>query len=258
MTVFASGRSRRRGFIMATVLATVLLGGCGGKTNTGAVESASGSAATGWKGRSQVMEAIELLNRGEPVPARKLLMAVLKKQPGDSVARQLIDQIDRDPKILLGTENHRYTLKEGDSLSVLAARHLGNPMMFFALARYNDIAVPSSVGPGQTILLPGRAPTPAVVRKPAPKPGAAPSQKTGPAQGAAKAPSPASKPAQRPANAAQASKLRGQGLAAMNSGSINRAVTLLRQALSLDPSSAVIRNDLNRALRIQGTVRARP
>jgi len=49
-----------------------------------------------------------------------------------------------------------------------------------------------------------------------------------------------------------------QGLAALNAGAINRAVALLRRALALDPGNAVIRNDLNRALRIQNTVRSRP
>jgi Flp pilus assembly protein TadD len=43
----------------------------------------------------------------------------------------------------------------------------------------------------------------------------------------------------------------------MNAGQIDRAVALLRQALAQDPGNAVIRNDLNRAVRVQNTLRSR-
>ena len=43
----------------------------------------------------------------------------------------------------------------------------------------------------------------------------------------------------------------------MNAGAIDQAVALLRQALALDPDNAAIRSDLNRALRVQNTVRSR-
>jgi Flp pilus assembly protein TadD len=41
----------------------------------------------------------------------------------------------------------------------------------------------------------------------------------------------------------------------MSGGSIDRAVTLLRQAQQLDPGNVMIRRDLARATRIQGAVR---
>ena len=242
----------------AATLAGLLVSGCGGNSGD-RVKSASApppSAGGSWAGRNSVSEAIQLLNDGEAVRARKLLANVLKKEPGDSVARQLIGQIDGDPKAMLGSQKYRYTLKEGESLSLLAHRHLGSPIMFYALARYNDIAVPTSIRPGQTILIPGRAPPPPVIAKPAPKP--TPATPKQPAPTASKPAPSTAKPVRRSANAAQASRLRGQGLAAMNAGAINRAVALLRQALSLDPASALIKNDLGRALRIQGTVRSRP
>ena len=116
-------------------------------------------------------------------------------------------------------------------------------MLFYALARYNNIAVPTSVVPGQTILVPGApsraagaAPRAAALRS------AAPGARAG--QGRRRAPRPAPR-----GNPAQAARLRGQGLAALNAGSVDRAVALLRQALALDPGNAAIRNDLNRALR---------
>jgi hypothetical protein len=40
----------------------------------------------------------------------------------------------------------------------------------------------------------------------------------------------------------------------MSAGSIDRAVTLLSQAASLDPGNAAIAADLSRARRIQATV----
>jgi pyruvate/2-oxoglutarate dehydrogenase complex dihydrolipoamide acyltransferase (E2) component len=244
---------------LALAIAGIALSGCGKKSSNGAVASASSvpAAQGNWMGRDKVKDAIVLLNQGDSIKARQLLMAVLKKQPGDSVARQLISQIDSDPRVLLGTQNYAYTLKEGDTLSVLAQRFLGNPMMFFALARYNNIAIPTSVSPGQSILIPGKAPAPtpaATARKPAAKPAPADAK----ASAAAKPEAPAAKPAQHAANPALATKLRGQGLAAMNAGAINRAVALLRRALSLNPDSGVIKNDLARALRIQSTVQARP
>lgn len=246
-------RTPIRLFALAGALALAACGG--GKTPPPAAVSAAPAPAPAdtapWLGRDGVKRAITLLNEGKPVEARALLIQVLKQQPGDVVARELVTQIDKDPKELLGTQNYRHTLKEGETLSSVADRALGNPMMFYALARYNDIAVPNDVTPGQVILVPGKAPAPAVVKKAPPK--AAPAK---PKTSTATAPA-AAKPAAPNANPGQAAKLRGQGLAAMNAGAINRAVALLRQAQNLDPANGTIRADLSRALRIQNTVRAR-
>jgi hypothetical protein len=179
-------------------------------------------------------------------------MTALRRQPGDAVARQLLTQIDTDPMQLLGRENYSYTVREGETLSIIAARLLGTPMMFYALARYNNIAVPMSVGPGQVILVPGRRPAPPPQPRPQ-RPTPAPAQ---PQVRPVPTP-PVQRPAARATNPALAARLRGQGLAAMSAGAIDRAVALLRQALSLDPGNGVIRNDLARALRIRGTVRSR-
>ncbi len=244
------------GRALAICALAVALAGCS------TVQRAAGSRATpepqqGPDRRSQqlVQQAIADLNRGDPVAARRRLMTALQRQPNDAVARQFITQIDTDPVQLLGRENYSYTLRDGETLSMVAGRLLSNPLMFFALARYNNITVPTSVTPGQTILIPGHRPAP-----PAPPPAPRqPPRATPPAasQPRPSAPAAAQPPAQRPANPAAAARLRGQGLAAMSAGAINRAVALLRQALSLDPNNALIRNDLARALRIQGTVRAR-
>ena len=104
-------------------------------------------------------------------------------RPDNSIARHLLSQIDTDPRALLGTQSYSYTLRQGETLSTVAGRTLGNPMLFYALARYNNIAVPSSVMPGQTIQVPGRrpaaAPAPAPAR-PETRPSARPPRATPP------------------------------------------------------------------------------
>jgi LysM domain len=243
-----SWRARRA----AIALLAFALAGCGTALHRAPTGPAPGLPAeqdANRQGRDQIREVLAALNRGDATRARRELTAILRRQPGNGVARQLLEQIDRDPRELLGSENYSYTLRDGETLSTVAQRALGNPMMFYALARYNNIAVPSSAGPGQTILIPGRRPAPPPPPRAEPRPG--------PARPAPTTPAPAPRPAQPAANPALAARLRGQGLAAMNAGAINRAVALLRQALSLDPGSVLIRSDLNRALRIQSTVRSR-
>jgi hypothetical protein len=199
-----------------------------------------------------VSEAINLLNAGDPIAARERLLKVLNRDPGDGIARRLIDQIDKDPQLLLGKQSFAYVVQKDDSFSALAQKYLGDPMLFYALARYNDVSIPAAPPVGRSIRIPGKAPVTA--RKPAaPRPAARKPSATAKAAPAPAAPPPAA----AAGNPAQASKLRGMALAAMNSGAIDRAVALLRQAHSADPSSAVIKSDLNRALRIQGKVRTR-
>jgi len=239
----------------SVALLAFALAGCGTVQHGApvATPSQNAPAATGAT-MDRLREAIADLYRGDGQAARRKLMALLHRQPGDATARRLLNTIDTDPHVLLGAENYSYTLREGETLSVIAQRALGDPMLFYALARYNNIAVPTAVTPGQVILIPGHrpAPPPPPPQRPTPRPTPRPAPPTpGPA---AQPP----RPAPRATNPALAARLRGQGLAAMNAGQINRAVGLLRQALAADPDNEVIRNDLGRALRIQNTVRARP
>lgn len=238
---------------LAVALLAVALAGCGVRLPhvgaPGAAPAPQPDAA--WRGREQVRDAIADLNRGDAQSARRRLTAVLRRQPGDGVARQLLAEIDTDPRQLLGSESYSYVMRPGETLSTIAERALGNPMLFYALARYNNIAVPASVVPGQAILVPGHRPAPPPPPRPAPRP-SPPRAEPGPAPDATPP-----RPAPRAGNPAQAARLRGQGLAAMNAGAIDQAVALLRQALALDPDNAAIRSDLNRALRVQNTVHSR-
>jgi LysM repeat protein len=255
-STFQSPNNRRLWLALGAAVLAATVAGCSGSKGKLPVASASTPAnAYGWPGGATVKDAIALLNAGKTAEARQRLVAVLKVQAGDMIARNLLEQIDTDPKLLLGTQSYSYTVKQGETMSVLAQRFLGDPMKFYALARYNGIAVPTQIAPGQSILVPGRRPV-AAVKKPAPKAAAVVKKPPQPVAAAKAAPlSP--KPAARQANPALAARLRGQGLSALNAGSVNQAVALLRQALSLDPASGIIRGDLARALRIQSTVLAR-
>lgn len=250
---------------LATISRTarlVLLAGLGGLMVSGCQTVATDKtivlSADAYAGRPEVQQAIALLNAGDGAAARVLLTKALKKEPANFVASKLIEQIDKDPAVLLGAENFPYAAQEGDTLSQLAEKHLGDSLLFYALARYNNVAVPSAPLTGRLLRIPGKAPEPPKQAEPAPKPAPrkpAPAAKKAPPAAVAKAPAkkpPAPAPA---ANPARAAKLRAAGLAAMNSGDINRAVALLRQAQAADPGNAAIKNDLARALRIQASLR---
>jgi len=245
-----NGARRTLPSLPLALVASLALAGCS-STGSGPGGQGPSTASEGqWRGRENVQEAIALLNRGEVDDARRRLMSVLRRDPADGVARQLLSQIDGDPREMLGSESYAYTMREGETLSIIAQRALGNPMMFFILARYNNIPVPEAVAPGQVIQVPGRRPQP----RPQPRPQRPQAQ---PARPEAARPAPTPAPARPAANPALAARLRAQGLAALNGGSVDRAVGLLRQALAADPGNGAIRNDLDRALRVQRTVRSR-
>lgn len=231
------------------------LAGCGTIQRGGTGTPPGGAPTQSGAWAEHVRDVIADLNRGDATAARRKLTSILRRRSDHGIARQLLAQIDTDPRTLLGTESYSYTLRPGETLSTVAQRALGNPMLFYALARYNNIAVPSSVVPGQTIQVPGRRPAPPAQRaQPRPEPRAPGRQpRATPPQTLAPAP----RPAAPRANPAQAARLRAQGLAALNAGSVDRAVALLRQAAALDPGNGAIRGDLGRAQRIQSTLRSR-
>jgi predicted Zn-dependent protease len=186
--------------------------------------------------RERIDRATTLLGAGEREPARAELQAALAREPGNAMARNLLDQIEMDPVALLGARSYAYRVRPGESLSQIAGRLLGDPRLFYALARYNGIEAPQSVTAGQTLKIPG-----------APKKAAA----------TPRAPAPVQVATPRPRDPTRANKLRGAALEHMNGGKIDRAVALLREARELDPENALIRRDLDRARRIQSTVRGR-
>lgn len=206
------------------------------------------------------LDAIEaLLFAGEVDDAKKRLRQVLKRDPMNASAQLLRDSIERDPEELLGPTSYAYTVRSGDTVPALAQRLLGNRLKAYQLARYNKLTAPFTLTAGQTLRIPGTAPRPEPVRRPDPTPSREPDRSTTrptTKPPAAKPPA-ATKPAPRTANPAAARQLRTAGLAALNSGKVAQAVTLLRRAAAADPGNPLVARDLARAERIAATVRAR-
>jgi hypothetical protein len=195
----------------------------------------------------------DLLNRGDADQARAEVRRLQSDYPGNRAADDLLQQIDGDPKALLGTDSFAYAVQPGDTFPTLASRFLGAGSKFYALARYNGIAVPSTLQPGQTIMIPGRQRDPAPLRE---RRAVRPPRQTGTVQ------SPAATvaipvPRGPRTDPGRAARLRRAGLEQMSAGSIGRAVQLLQRATTLDPANAAIAADLDRARRIQSTVQGR-
>jgi hypothetical protein len=240
--------------------AALALAGCGDGPKVASASSGAARQDQRWQGSKDVAKAIDLLNAGRPAEARKKLVTALKRQPGDRVAASLLRQIDMPPETLLGRRSFDYVATPGDSMGLLAQRFLDDPMLFYALARYNGIAAPGRLEPGRKLRIPGNVRAePQRSERPAPRPGvkaAPPAPHEG--RNAASAPRPEPKTVPRTAaNPARARQLRAAGLEQLNRGAIDRAVALLQQASRLDPANALIRRDLDRSVRIQRTVRTR-
>lgn len=223
--------------------------------SVGAMESPPSVATPGLTAKQRFEKAVNLLEEGRPEEAKAELLAYMLDRPGDPRGQSLLDQLDKDPRELLGTESFAYTARPGETLSTIAERFLGDALKFYALARYNGIEAPAQMEPGRTLQIPGspRVEAPPPRRLPRPEP-----ERRAP---------PPPRPVQRPlppvvAPAArvdpqQAARLRRSALVQMQGGSIDAAVRSLEAASQLDPGSAPVRADLDRARRIQGAVRKR-
>ncbi|MHB8529926.1 MAG: hypothetical protein ACYC8V_10505, partial [Caulobacteraceae bacterium] len=185
----------------------------------------------------RLARASALLGRGEPAPARAELIGLLQAQPASPPGRLLLDQIDMDPRALLGDRNFSYVVKPGETFYTLAARFLGDRRLFYGLARYNHVEVPDDSIVGRTVLIPG-APrgAPVARRRPPPVPPAAPP--------AIASPAPAMAANRR--DPVGARHLRVKALEAMNGGRIDTAVALLQRARQLDPASSALQDDHGR------------
>ena len=237
-------------------MGVAVLGGCShGPSVRPAMSTAPAS-------RSADIDAIVvLLNDGERDEARKRLRAILKRDPNDASAQVLADSIERDPVELLGPTSYPYSVHAGDTMIGLAERLLGNRLKFYQLARYNQIAKPSTLAAGQTLRIPGEAPRPTPQPRPQPQPARPVPTRPAPHATTTSAPRPKRAPVAAPIvparNPAAANAARAAGLAALNGGRVGTAVQQLRRAAALDPASPTIARDLARAERIARTVQAR-
>ena len=125
--------------------------------------------------RERYRKSLSLLESGEAGRARAELQAYLREAPDGRYAnrsRDLLRQIDVDPKAELGEEYFLYTMQSGDSLSSVSKRYLDDALKFYVLARYNDLDNPSQIKVGQVIKVPGEARPGAVQQAESPEPSA--------------------------------------------------------------------------------------
>jgi hypothetical protein len=183
--------------------------------------------------RARVNLAAELLGAGKAGEARRELDLALAKTPRDATALHLLEQIEADPVKLLGPAHETYVVQAGDSMSVLAARFLGDPLMFYALSRYNGLAAPNALTVGRTLKIPRTKKATSVAHSPA-------------------EPAPLSQV--RPVDAQKANAVRLRALESLNTGDVTQAVALLKEAQTLDSTDPAIQRDLDRALRIEASL----
>ncbi len=158
-----------------------------------------------------ISAVLDHLQAGQEEPAEAELKKVLQSEPGNRIAQSLMRQIQEDPVTLLGRESFSYRVQPGESLSRIAGRFMGDVMLFYALAKYNNIKVPRTLSGGQVVKVPGKAPPPTAA-VPAPAPAPAPSPAPAPAS-----PTPPQQPA--PTATAAAGATAG-GAAANDAGSV--------------------------------------
>lgn len=192
------------------------------------------------KAQSQklALDALDQLQNGDESSARTTLDQALKMDPGNEVARKLMDQIKADAQQELGPAFFRYTVQSDDTLSKIAQRFLNDRYRFYILAKYNDLRVPNRLAAGQVIKIPGKEPPPTPTKAPSktpepPKP--EPVQKT--ADPAPKPPEPTPKPAEVDKNKALIQRLGREAEACQRKQDLDCAIGKWDQVLLLDPDN---------------------
>ncbi|MCB1923895.1 MAG: LysM peptidoglycan-binding domain-containing protein [Gammaproteobacteria bacterium] len=175
-------------------------------------------------------EAIEMLDRGESIEARRLLDCALAENPHSRRSASLIRQLDADPIEYLGARYYWYTVQPSETLSKIAGERIGDSLEFVILARYNDIPVPANLVAGQRIKIPGdESPSAAVPVTAPPVPRVEPP------------------PVEPPSAAApDAEQMRSAALAQEQGGELEAAYRGLQAAREADPEQAGIDDDIAR------------
>jgi len=108
---------------------------------------------------ASISTAIDYLESGKADRARTMLAELAAKAPGSTVLASLLRQIEAPIEQLLPGPYRRIEVGPGESLSLIAARELGDPLAFYALARLNNIEVPARVPVGTVLRVPDRSGT---------------------------------------------------------------------------------------------------
>lgn len=142
--------------MMLVVLACVVLVACQSlplKRQEGEHEQ-PGTAEEILPAAGSIGQAITLLQDGKEARAETLLADILERNPGSSTAKLLLAQIRQPPEELLGESFEEVEIQPGDSLSAIAGRTIDNELLFYSLARLNEIEIPRLLRPGQRIRVP--------------------------------------------------------------------------------------------------------
>lgn len=216
-------------------------------------------APTGLSAKDRLVRIIKLLESGNADYARIDLRAYLFQNPNSKIGQSLLEQIDKEPEALLGTEFYIYDVQASESLSQLAERFLGDRYKFWALARYNGITNPTKLTQGKKLKIPGIPKPPVSSGKTLAGDDEEISRRLAEEQAEKKEPVKAEPP--KPLSIIdpiRAMALRKIGLENLQRGKIDAAINLLKQAVDLalgTPSLSVIQKDLARALRLQASVK---
>jgi hypothetical protein len=227
------------------------------------------TATPGLSQRERLKRALTLLGNGEEGQARAELVAYLAEDPDSDTAKGLLEQIDKDSRDLLGYQSFSYTLRSGETLSVIAERYLGDRYKFWSLAKYNNITNPAGVSVGQAILIPGMPRT--VVARPTSSRSdddeinerIERDKKKKAATKPVSSPVPATPPTPAPspvivADAKKAQTYRRQGLEQLRRGKVDIAIRALNTALSYAKGTSLynqIVNDLQQAQKIKANLK---
>jgi hypothetical protein len=112
---------------------------------------------------------IDLLQDGRTTEARALLERLSNENPDAWLVAKLSRLIDAPVASLVPPPYREIRIEPGQTLSAIANRSLGDPLMFIALARLNEIEVPSRLTVGAVLKVPERsAPAGETVAEPAP------------------------------------------------------------------------------------------
>lgn len=146
-------------FLSALVAAALATGCAGVRAPQTSVEPDDGAASEMREGQEESPQRADdsvasLIGDGRYDEARVLLEERLARNPKDSQARSLLNQLTADTQAVLGPPVSEHIVVAGDSLSALADRYLGDPQLYVLLARYNGIKQPRALTVGQRIALP--------------------------------------------------------------------------------------------------------
>lgn len=198
--------------------------------------------------------AEEALQEGHEERARADLQRVLDAEPGHRLAQMLMKQIQEAPESIYGRETASYTLRANDSLSRVAQRCFGEVHMFYVIARYNKIEVPSRVSLGQVIRVPARCAAVPPSSAPSPSP-APPAPPVPPPPAPPASPPPAAPQPQPPVPAAKApvelvNKTVRAARAAMARQDLQEALKQWNRVLELDPDHETAKYERTRTLKL--------